>query len=138
MRRIDDLNWFPLSDAKEHDIPQKSGIYFIRTGNGKVLSYPEDESRLFYIGQSVNLRQRLRTHSNFHNEAKQEPPRKLDVYYTRYEYSSRFEGEYAYVLGENPKSMESEELEAFALKHFSFPMGNSAGSWKSLNQSKNV
>ncbi len=138
MPKIDNLKWLPLANVREHKIPAMSGVYFIRAGNGKFLRYPEGESLIFYIGQSVNLRQRLRTHCKYHNEASSKESRVLEVYYARYEYSSRYKGEYAYVIGNDPKGMESKELESFARKHFSFPLGNSAGSWKTLNKDLSV
>lgn len=128
------LEWKALRDVEQHDIPKQAGVYFFRTGDGRLLGYPEGSSRVFYIGKSINLRKRLYTHAKFHNEAGSKDTRTLDVYYTRYEYSSRFDGEYCFIVGDQPKLMEEAALERFALRHFSFPLANAVGSWKSINK----
>lgn len=123
-----------MCDVKEHDIPKQAGIYFFRTGDGRLLGYPEGKSRVFYIGHSINLRKRLYTHGKYHNEASSKEQRTLEVYYTRYEYSSRFSGEYCFIVADQSKQLEQAALECFALKHFSFPLANPLGSWRSINK----
>ena len=88
---------------------------------------------MFYIGQSANLRRRLRDHLKFATEAKYD--RQYLLYWPRYEYCAAFGTHYCYVRtwqGLKPKALEDVVMANFAKKHGSFPVANSAGSWNRI------
>ena len=123
------LNFWNL---RNHDIPQTPGVY-IFLARGTRFVYPRRKSSVYYIGQSRNLRQRLRTHLTYAEQARDD--RQLTLYYPRYEYAAAYGTHYCYVYtwhGLTPRALEEALLARFAEKHLSFPVANSAGAWKRI------
>jgi predicted GIY-YIG superfamily endonuclease len=116
----------------KHEIPESPGAYILLANTDFL--YPNGKSPIYYIGQTKNLRQRLRTHLKHSLGAQKKlDEREYYLYYPRYEYAAKFGKSYMYMQtwqGKTPKSLEDDLLAYFAKYYFSFPVANSAGSWK--------
>lgn len=120
---------------KEHDIPTSPGAYILIAQGHSHFSYPIGKSPIYYIGQSKNLRSRLREHLKYSDQAKNN--RQLNLYWPRYEFSAVYGGRYCFMStwqGLTPKGLEEILLANFAKKHRSFPVSNGSGSWKRIGE----
>jgi hypothetical protein len=114
----------------EHDIPETGGAYVLVASEWFV--YPSGKSPVFYVGQSRNLRQRLRMHRRYSIDVRDDQRNRGDLYWPRYEYAGRFGSRYAFVKthrGKTPRAVEEELLASFARQYRSFPVANGSGSW---------
>jgi hypothetical protein len=124
---------------KYHDIPNKSGVYILMANPGITFLYPRYKSPVFYVGQAVNLRNRLYGHLRAANEAKYN--RKETLYWPYYEYAATLGARYTIILCENketPKKLESDILACFAERYRSWPVANGVGGWESLLTLKEI
>ena len=111
-----------------HDIPARPGVYVLFGSHSFV--YPSGRSPVFYVGQSDDLRARLRTHMKWSLEAS--APVRKPLYFPRYEYAAKFGRWYAYARTWQrltPRAMEEMVMSRFADRYRAFPIANSAGSW---------
>ncbi|MCW8347346.1 hypothetical protein MD535_15165 [Vibrio sp. ZSDZ65] len=53
-------------------IPEHSGAYVLGTSDGTKLVYPWGASPVFYVGQSKNLRKRIKDHLTYTQQAMEE------------------------------------------------------------------
>lgn len=115
----------------EHDLPSSGGAYLLVADHWFV--YPCGKSPVFYIGQSKNLRTRLRDHLKFSLHVTDNcRSSKYPLYWPRYEYAGKFGSRYAYVQthqGMTPRGLEEELLASFAQIYKAFPIANGSGSW---------
>ena len=119
-------------ELRDHDIPTARGAY-IPQARGTRFRYPRGTNTVYYIGQSRNLRTRLRTHLRYALEARDD--RQWTVYIPRYEYAAAFGTHYSYVhtwQGLTPEALEQLLLARFAEQHRGFPVANGAGSWRRI------
>ena len=75
-----------------HDVPELPGAYVLLSNNVR-FEYPLRSSRVFYIGQSENLRHRLNTHLDAVQRRLNRPER---IFLPRYEYAGAFGAKYCY------------------------------------------
>lgn len=116
----------------DHDIPATPGAYVLQA-RGTRFRYPRGTNSVYYIGQSGNLRRRLRAHFRRALEARDN--RQWSVYWPRYEYAAAFGTHYCYVhtwKGLTPRALEELLLARFAEKHRGFPVANSSGAWRRI------
>jgi hypothetical protein len=118
----------------EHDTPNSPGVYLLVAKED--FMYPKGKSRVFYIGQSTSLKNRLSEHLKRTQEVR-EDKRDLanPIYWPRYEYGNVFGKYYCYVKApgkQSPKDLEDIVLARFALTYFSFPVANGAGAWNRI------
>lgn len=119
-------------DLKDHDIPRCPGAYIL-LARGTRFRYPRGTNTVYYIGQSSNLRRRLREHVKYAIEAADD--RKLPLYWPRYEYAAKFGTHYCFIRtwqNLNPRGLEEILMAHFAEKHRGFPVANGAGSWNRI------
>ena len=117
-----------------HDVPEKGGVYVLLTSDGTAFPYPGGSSRVFYIGQSSNLRRRLQRHLRAIHEIHGE--RRHTLYYRSSEYAAQFGCRYVCIPRlprETPKSLEEDVLGLFGTRFRSWPVANSAGAWAHLS-----
>ena len=103
-------------NLRNHDIPPTPGAY-IFLAHGTRLRYPRGTNSVYYIGQSKTLRQRLRTHLTYAEQARDD--RQGPLYYQRYEYAAAFGTHYCYVhtwSGLTPRALEEHLLARFSEK----------------------
>jgi hypothetical protein len=135
---IKDINHSGLMDfwkLQEHEIPSSPGAYILIAQGNSHFSYPIGSSPVYYIGQSKNLRSRLREHFKYATQAKHN--RQLPLYWPRYEFAAAYGGRYCYMRalqGLSPKVLEEILLAKFAKKHRSFPIANGSGTWKRVGE----
>ena len=119
-------------DLKDHVIPQQPGVYIL-LARGTRFRYPRGTNSVYYIGQSLNLRRRLRDHLKYASEAKND--RKLLLYWPRYEYAAKYGTHYCFIRtwqNLKPRGLEEILMAHFAEKHRCFPVANGAGSWNRI------
>ena len=119
-------------ELNDHDIPAAPGAYIL-LARGTRFPYPRGKNSVYYVGQSTNLSRRLREHLRQALEARDD--RNWTVYLPAHEYAAAFGTHYCYVhtwQGLTPKALEELLLARFAEKHRSFPVANSAGSWRRI------
>jgi hypothetical protein len=120
---------------RDHDIPPLPGAYILVGRGNSHFAYPNGNNPIFYIGQSKNLRARLREHLKYALQARDD--RKEYLYWPRYEFAAVYGGRYCFVRtwqGMKPKALEEELLARFARKHRSFPIANGSGSWNRISE----
>ena len=125
-----------FSDLQNHDIPTKAGAYIL-LARGTRFQYPKGKNAVYYIGQSTNLRRRLRTHLRYTGYARDRANRQHTRYWPRYEYAARFETRYCYVTtwaSLKPRKLEEILMGHFMMQHRSFPVANGAGSWSRIDK----
>lgn len=111
-----------LSNAPNHEIPERPGAYVLMSADER-FRYPMGCSRVFYIGQSDNLNQRLGTHWAAVSRRLEHPER---IFRPRYEYAAAFGVKYCYV---GIDRIAAEDLEvklfvAFAKRYRGYPVAN--------------
>ena len=119
-----------LGTMDRHDVPEKGGVYVLLTGDGTAFPYPGGQSRVFYIGQSSNLRRRLQRHLRAIDEIHGE--RRHTLYYRIYEYAARFGCRYVCIPSlrrETPKGLEADVMACFGKRFRSWPVANNVGAW---------
>lgn len=112
-------------------IEERPGAYII-VSQGQYFPYPDGESKIMYIGESDNLKQRLSRHyKNYTNVCEfYQPPQ----YYTsKYNYMRAFGAKVYcfYTSGtQTSKNLESILMAAFAKRYGAIPVGNGARSFR--------
>ncbi len=123
---IEDL----MTDEALSKIPENAGAYVLGTTSGKNLVYPWGSSPVFYIGQSINLQNRLKGHRNVTTQAIYDHE---ELYWwPRYQYGAAFGVTVAWytVRGtQNPNSLEANLITSFYEMYGSIPVAN--GTWPS-------
>ena len=111
-----------LRRLAQHDVPELPGAYVLLTCSVQ-FEYPLRSSRVFYIGQSENLRQRLGTHCDAVDRRRQRPER---IFRPRYEYAAAFGVKYCYVESNDtpPADIEINLFVAFAKRYRGYPVAN--------------
>ena len=113
------------------DIEEKPGVYII-VSREQYFTYPEGQSKVMYIGESKNLKQRLSQHYRHYNDVCSE--RYHPLYYPpRYNYIKSFGAKVYcfYTSGtQKSKNLESTLIEAFARRYGALPVANGARSFK--------
>ena len=123
-------------DLQEHDIPARAGAYVL-LARGTRFRYPIGTNAVYYVGQSRNLRERLRTHVKRARNPGFREFRQSNFEWPRYEYAWSFGTHYCYVTTYDslrPKELEEILMGRFLMKHRSFPVANSAGSWSRIDK----
>ena len=125
-------------DLQEHDIPATAGAYVL-LARGTRFRYPIGTNAVYYIGQSTNLRERLRTHVKRAQNPGTREFRQSNFERPRYEYAWSFGTHYCYVTTcgslrpkDAAKELEKILMGRFLMKHRSFPVANGAVSWKRI------
>lgn len=124
--------FLPPCDLLEwEEIPDTPGCYvFIAK---RAFPYPQGRSRVFYIGQSVNLRHRLYRHKMAIRLAKSQ--RLLVVYRPITEYSAKFGANVAVTKAQkDPRETEFRLLAAFMEQFRGLPVANSAVNWRKVRE----
>lgn len=124
------IRW--IQQIAEHEVPDRPGAYVLLAKPGVMFMYPRYRSSIFYIGQALNLRNRLQDHSRFIIEAGRR--RRLTLYYPMYEYGAAFGCRYTFFRARrrDPKLLEQHLLAMFAEHYRAWPIANAAGGWDSL------
>ena len=113
-------------------VPEKSGVYIMLSDHTEY-SYPWSEyeghgkSRVYYIGQSVNLRKRLKLHQSACNDVvktNMEDPKKDLGYWPRYEYAAWHGCNVVWLVSANPPKKERKLLEEFRRYYGAKPVAN--------------
>jgi hypothetical protein len=132
-----DLNPSPLCDLLTANLmsipPRTPGAYVLLARPGVTFRYPVGESRVFYIGQSIYLRARLKGHRNHITEAMS--PRRKCLYRPVGEYGAACGAYYSTILagpGRDTIELEDQVLARFAQLHRSLPAANGAAGWRRL------
>ena len=123
-------------DLRDHDIPAKAGAYIL-LARGKRFQYPIGRNPVYYIGQSTNLRRRLHTHLRRAEDVKSRENRQSIREWPRYEYAASFGTHYCYIRTWGrlePGALEEILMGHFLMRHRSFPVANSAGSWSRIDK----
>ena len=112
-------------------IEERPGAYII-VSQSQYFSYPDGESKIIYIGESNNLKQRLSRHYKNYTEVCEFrlPPQ---YYPSRYNYMRAFGAKVYcfYAAGtQTSKNLESVLIEAFAKRYGAIPVGNGARSFR--------
>ena len=112
-------------------IEERPGAYII-VSQGQHFPYPDGESKIIYIGESNNLKQRLSRHYKNYTEVCEFrlPPQ---YYPSRYNYMRAFGAKVYcfYAAGtQTSKNLESVLIEAFAKRYGAIPVGNGARSFR--------
>ena len=123
---IPDFNNVDLSAIEE-----RPGAYII-VSQSQYFPYPDGESKIIYIGESNNLKQRLSRHYKNYTEVCEFrlPPQ---YYPSRYNYMRAFGAKVYcfYAAGtQRSKNLESVLIEAFAKRYGAIPVGNGARSFR--------
>ena len=141
MAILDFLDNYEPSDLKDfwkindHEIPTLPGVYILVARPDSHFDYPLGRSPVYYIGQSKNLRFRLRLHLKHATEARDN--RKEPLYWPRYEFAAVYAGRYCFIQtwqGMTARALEEEVLARFARKYHSFPIANGQDSWNRINR----
>lgn len=135
-RDKEDFYFENIETADFNNIPEnKKGVYILATTDGSEFLYPKKEkSKVFYIGMSSNLRDRLKTHQK---EIKRINIKKFDDrwddwYWERHQYAASFGCEIFIftVRGtQSPKKLERDLIEHFYNRYFGKPVANGAFSF---------
>lgn len=127
----------PLMDLIEwnpNDVPKAAGGYLLIAAKpGVEFTYPGGNSAVLYLGQSCNLRRRLKTHRKRILLARE----KQRLYRPAYEYGAEFGTLYCWVQcqpGCCPKDLEVDLMARFATRFRSLPVANGAGAWKRIRE----
>ena len=118
-----------LKTINEQAIPEKPGVYIILSDNTK-FQYPKRKSRVYYIGQSTNLRQWVLIRRKWCLAAKDKPPG--ETWYKLYEYAGRHGCKICWVLcrkEESPKDLEYRLLRQFQKYSGASPQANGTTAW---------
>jgi hypothetical protein len=102
---------------------------------GMAFRYPRGESPVFYIGQGIRIRGRLRRHRVGILEARN--ARRLCLYRPTREYGAAFGAYYSFVLapsGIHPRGLEDLLMARFARQYRSLPVANGAGAWARIRR----
>jgi hypothetical protein len=137
MRKL--LPWLKLKTAPfinietldEEDIPEEPGVYIMLSDHTEYV-YPwsnsKGTSRVYYIGQAKNLRNRIKTHRKFCVEAISCHDPRYYYYWPRYEYGAHHGCNVGWVISKTPKETEGELLDEFAKYYGAKPVANGQSS----------
>jgi hypothetical protein len=134
MREISPIKNFWKLDRD--DIPECPGAYILIARKDTSFIYPKGKSPIFYIGQSKNLRRRLRFHLKTAEEAR-DTRENYYVYSPVYEYAAKYASRYCYIKAwqnMSPRALEGDVMGRFAIKYRSPPVANGAGSWDRISK----
>jgi excinuclease UvrABC nuclease subunit len=119
-----------LKTINEQAIPEKPGAYIMLSDNTK-FQYPRRKSRVYYIGQSTNLRQRVWIRRKWCLVAKDKPSD--EPWFTIYEYAGRHGCKICWIVcrnEESPKHLEYRLLRQFQQYSGARPHANGTTAWK--------
>ena len=111
------------------DIPEEPGVYVMLSDHTEY-EYPWGKSQVYYIGESKNLRTRLRIHKRYCKQAISKPPR--EYFYARYEYAAHHGCNVGWVMsktGKDTKTIENDLLVDFAKYYGAKPVANGQSGW---------
>lgn len=114
-----------LADS-QLDVPNASGVYILGTA-GQALVYPWGSSRVFYIGESADIRRRLQYHRR---QTLKISDGKIRWDHERNQFGAAYGTECAWwtcVEGETPKGLEDRFLWDFWRRYGATPAAN--GQW---------
>ena len=110
-------------------VPEKPGVYIMLSTRTEY-PYPWSEykghgkSQVYYIGQTNNLRERLRSHQNACKDVIKEPDMDLD-YWSRYEYAVNHGCNVVWLVSRTPpKEKETKLLQEFKHYYGAKPVAN--------------
>ena len=120
----------------EHKAPEKPGVYIMLSDKTEY-TYPRSEkqgtSQVFYIGQSSNLRNRLKVHKRYCIEKEDNPDPKYPYYFPRYEYGAYHGCNVCwatYATKDKAKKVERDLLIKFADSFGAKPVANGQSAWR--------
>ena len=128
---------FDLKDEDAlNEVRDVAGAYVIVAGDRTHFIYPQGKSSVIYIGESTQLRTRLKQHLRNLRDLEQCETDDLHRYNeanTRYQYFKSF-GAYVYLFYCLKSTQDSKDLESWILwkfyeKHRALPVGNGARSF---------
>lgn len=124
---------FELNDLDAiSGIPNRSGVYVIVSTKSPYFIYPTGKSPVIYIGESINLKQRIKEHYSIFKEVCNPETADKWWYSSRYQFMKYF-GAHVYLFycykNQSPKELESFFLHSFYNKFHSIPFGNGARSF---------
>lgn len=135
-REKEDYYFDNILTADFKDIPVNKGGVYILVAKHESFLYPnKQKSKVFYIGMSKNLKNRLKTHQKWTSHLTEKPDEdRIDLWYwERYQYGASFGTEVCVFLChefETPKSLEFNIIEHFYEKYLGKPIANGAFSFK--------
>jgi len=131
------MNWSKLTNIEriaKQDIPEEPGAYIMLSDNTEYI-YPWSDSRgtsrVYYVGQAKNLRDRLVTHRKLCLQTKTNP--RHNYYYPRYEYAAYHGCNVCWVTckgKQEAKQTEEDLLFDFAYYYGAKPVANSQSAWR--------
>lgn len=110
-------------------IPEHSGAYILGTSDGTKLVCPWGNSPVFYIGQSKNLRKRIKEHLAYTKQVMEEHD---GFWWPRYQYGAAYGVSIAWYSTrgtQNPNKLEADLIDSFYNLYGSIPVAN--GAWPS-------
>ena len=113
--------WQPFSQQSIQKAPRQSGVYIIRMGDGQCFGRLKGASDILYIGSSKakgGLRQRLMHY--FHPGPTQFTNIRIN------EFMKRYQTEIAWLMADEPVSLEHDLLRQYLKDHDEFPPLNLA------------
>jgi hypothetical protein len=120
----------------EHDIPSKPGVYLL-IAESVSFRHPVGKSRIYYIGQTNNLKRRLVGHLKWHTDARKKKRHSYSLLEPRHEYGGVYGGRYCFIPtwhGLSARSLEETVLARFARHYHTFPVANGAGAWRRIEK----
>ena len=138
LKFLRDIKTEPARDfwrLTEHEIPEAPGAYILFARSGVRFRYPSGESPIYYIGQSKNLRRRLKVHLKWSLQVKNDQRSLFPKYEAKYEYGGKLGGRYCIVRtwqGLSPKALEDMLMARFAVQYGTFPVANNTSAWNRL------
>ena len=123
-------------ELAKHEIPSKPGVYIL-IAESVAFRHPLGKSRIYYIGQTDNLKRRLLGHLKWHTDARNNNRYSYSLLEPRHEYGGVYGGRYCFIRtwkGLSARSLEETVLALFACQHYAFPVANSAGAWRRIER----
>ena len=125
-----------ISAAKFDEIPDKTkGVYVLAAKKTSFLYPSKKKSKVFYIGMSVDLKKRLKTHLRHIIDAGDLSKKERGGYSwcERYQYAASFGCEvfvFRCIGSQKPKDLENDLIDSFYKKFLGKPVANGAFSFK--------
>lgn len=116
---------------------ERAGVYIFLSQDQKFV-YPNGESKVIYIGMSVNLRSRLDGHRKvfLRMDRLTHQDRSNHWYWSRYQYVRTFGAtihSFSVRGGQTAKNLENAILGRFYDRFLALPVGNGAASYRQIN-----
>jgi len=135
-RKKEDFHFENILEADFSEIPNKAkGVYVLLSKKESFIYPNQEKSKVFYIGMSTTLKNRLKTHQKWsrHLSNKSGEERIDKWYWDRYQYAATFGAEiFVFLCDESgtPKNLEYDIIEHFYDKYLGKPIANGAFSFK--------